>query len=147
MSDALRDQTRLAYDTVAASYAQILPDTSYESPLDLAALPFGGERFDGVLAWYSIIHSPPQELAPIFGEFRRVLRPGGVALIAYQAGTGVRDLTHAYGHDVELRAFLHQPPDVEAALHATGFTVDSRLDRGARAAERHGQCFILATRS
>ena len=212
MSDALRDQTRLAYDTVAASYAQILPDTSYESPLDLAmidhfvrqlggrhvldagcgagrmmtylasgcesltlagvdlspsmveraragrpeahieegdlaALPFGGERFDGVLAWYSIIHSPPHELAPIFGEFRRVLRPGGLALIAYQAGTGVRDLTHAYGHDVELRAFLHQPPDVEAVLHATGFTVDSRLDRGARAAERHGQCFILATRS
>ena len=38
MSDALRDQTRLAYDTVAASYAQILPDTSYESPLDLAMI-------------------------------------------------------------------------------------------------------------
>jgi ubiquinone/menaquinone biosynthesis C-methylase UbiE len=52
---------------------------------ELAALPFADREFDGVLAWYPIIHTPPHELYRIFAQFHRVLRPGGVALLAYQA--------------------------------------------------------------
>lgn len=36
MSDALRDQTKAAYDTVAARYVEMLPDTRVEAGLDLA---------------------------------------------------------------------------------------------------------------
>ena len=38
MSDVLRDQTKAAYDTVAATYAVVLPDTSLEASLDLAMI-------------------------------------------------------------------------------------------------------------
>ena len=47
---------------------------------DAAALPFEDARFDLVLG-HAVLHHLP-ELARSFGEFRRVLRPGGVLLFA-----------------------------------------------------------------
>jgi SAM-dependent methyltransferase len=43
---------------------------------DFAALPYAGGTFDGVLAWYSIIHTPPHALRTIFAEFRRAAARG-----------------------------------------------------------------------
>jgi SAM-dependent methyltransferase len=108
------------------------------------ALPFDDDRFDGVLAWYSVIHTPPHELGAVFGEFARVLRPGGVLLLGYQAGTGDRRLDRPYGHDVELTAYLHHTPYVCEVLRARGFVVDAVLDRAARPSEKHAQGFVLA---
>lgn len=114
---------------------------------ELAAMPFAEGEFDGVLAWYSIIHTPPHELHRVLGECRRVLRPGGVALLGYQAGTGERSAPGAYGKDVELHAYLHHSPYVAAALEAAGLRPIARLDRDARAGERHAQGFVLAQRA
>lgn len=36
VNEELREQTRAAYDAVASDYATIVPDTSFEAPLDLA---------------------------------------------------------------------------------------------------------------
>lgn len=116
---------------------------------DLAALPFADGRFDGVVAWYSIIHTPPHGLPRVFGELRRVLRPGGLLLLGYQAGVGERIRAGAYGHDVELLAFLHSTPYVQAALEVAGLGVELTLDRAprvSRAQERQPQGFVLARR-
>jgi SAM-dependent methyltransferase len=213
MDEELRRQTRDGYDTVAAAYARLLPDTRHEAAPDLAmvrhlvtsltvavppprvldagcgtgrmiehlrsiepsldvvgvdlspgmvaearaahpgtridegaltALPYEDGSFDGVLAWYSIIHTPPHGLAPVLGELRRVLRTGGRLLLGYQSGTGHRRLDRPYGHDVEMHAFLHHTPFVQAALETAGFTIDTTLDRGARPDERFPQGFVLA---
>lgn len=111
---------------------------------DIEALPFDTDQFDAVLAWYSIIHTRPADLPPIFVEFHRVLRPDGMLLVAFQAGAGERVIRQAYGHEVELRAFLHRTPDVVRALGETGFAPHSQLERTARASERHDQAFILS---
>ena len=42
-------------------------------------LPDGGVA--GVLAWYSIIHTPPEGLPSVVAELRRVLAPGGHLLL------------------------------------------------------------------
>jgi len=114
---------------------------------DNADLPFADDRFDGVLAWYSTIHTPPHQLGRVYREFHRVLRPNGVLLLGFQAGTGDRRLVRPYGHDVDLTAYLHHTPYVRDALAATGFSTVAVLDRGPRGIEKHAQGFVLASKA
>ncbi|WJL97202.1 class I SAM-dependent methyltransferase [Microbacterium sp. ET2] len=214
MRDELREQTRGAYNVVAADYAAMIPDTSFEAPLDLAMIdefvrradarpsrrvldagcgagrmlthlqsasprlevtgvdlseemialaqqahptarfvhaditdtPFEAEQFDAVLAWYSIIHLAPPQLQNVVTEFARLLAPGGLILLSYHVGAGERQLIKPYGHDIELRAFLHQTDGVVEMLAAAGFGIIARLDRSPRKTERHAQGFVLAER-
>jgi ubiquinone/menaquinone biosynthesis C-methylase UbiE len=46
---------------------------------DVQRLPFAADEFDDVLAPHMLYHAPDLDLA--VGELRRVLRPGGVALV------------------------------------------------------------------
>lgn len=119
------------------------PDVAFLEA-DLMALPLADESFDGVLAWYSIIHTAPAALPDLFHELRRVLRPGGLLLLGFQAGTGERVRAGAYGHDVELHAFLHNTASVRNALLAADLTTDTTVDRGPRRNERLAQGFVLA---
>jgi ubiquinone/menaquinone biosynthesis C-methylase UbiE len=102
----------------------------------------------GVLAWYSIIHTPPEGLPAVVAELRRVLTAGGHLLLGFQAGADEhRTLTHAYGHDVHCDAWLHDPDTVSGVLEDAGFVVDARLVREPAGAERRPQASLLATRA
>ena len=111
----------------------------------LAALPLGDESVEGVLAWYSIIHTPPEELPLVASELERVLRPSGALLLGFQSGTGTRRIERGYGTDAAVTAVLHDPHEVAAGLAAAGFAVHAVLHRAA-AQERHDQGFVLAQR-
>lgn len=110
---------------------------------ELTELPVADTAADGILAWYSIIHSPPTALPAIALEFWRALRPGGSALVAFQAGSGHHTIDRAYGHDVQLRAELHAPDDVALRFTEQGFVMRAQLVRSARSMERHPQAAIL----
>ncbi|UWX97135.1 class I SAM-dependent methyltransferase [Arthrobacter zhaoxinii] len=116
---------------------------------ELSSLPYADESFHGVLAWYSIIHTPPAGLANVFAEFRRVLKPGGVVLLGFTAGNGARTITNAYGHDVELyghdvelTAYPHDLAEVSTCLGHNGFRVGTTLSRAPAGRERQAQGFI-----
>lgn len=114
----------------------------------LAKLPFPDEQFDGVLLWYSMIHTPPAEWPPAVAEVLRVLRPGGVLLLGFQEGTGVRELADFYrrlGHQVELSRWLRRIGEVAAAWPGT--TELARLRRAAVGSERDAQGFLLLRRT
>lgn len=121
------------------------PELTFEVA-DLAELPHPDMQLGGVFAWYSIIHSPPEDLPGIFAEFFRVLAPGGHALLSFQAGEGSRYLTHAYGHDVSLEAHFFTPEAVAGHLAGAGFTVIAQMTREARAHEKTPQAVLLAHR-
>ena len=114
---------------------ELHPQLSFEVG-ELTNLPAAVAAADGILAWYSIIHSPRTPLPAIAREFWRVLRPGGSALLAFQAGSGHRIIDRAYGHDVELRAELHSPDEVVARFAEQGFVVCAQLVRAPRAMEK-----------
>ncbi|MFC7045032.1 class I SAM-dependent methyltransferase [Halobacteriaceae archaeon GCM10025711] len=57
-----------------------VPDASFCEG-DMTHLPFADDAFDGVTAFYSVIHVSSEEHPDVFGEFARVLRPGGLALL------------------------------------------------------------------
>jgi len=55
---------------------------------DLVTLPFRRGSFAGLVSFYAVIHVPRDYHRAVFAEFRRVLCPGGVALLCL----GARDL-------------------------------------------------------
>ena len=111
----------------------------------VTALPAPDGSADGVLSWYSVIHTDPDELPVVLAEFARVLRPDGLLLLGFQAGRGRREIHRAYGHDVALTAFLHEPGAVQRQLADAGFTTEATLVRRPRTSEKDDQAIILAT--
>ncbi|WP_328582721.1 class I SAM-dependent DNA methyltransferase [Streptomyces sp. NBC_00370] len=49
----------------------------------MTALDLQDGALGGIVAWYSVIHTPPGELSLIFAEFGRVLAPGGHLLLGF----------------------------------------------------------------
>jgi hypothetical protein len=83
-----------------------------------------------------------------FAEFCRVLAPGGLLLLASQAGDESLHLAEALGHPVSL-AFRHSEPErVAELLSRAGLVVRARLlrepDNDGDFTEREQQAFLLA---
>jgi SAM-dependent methyltransferase len=92
-------------------------------------LPDGS--LDGVVSWYSIIHTPMDHLPGLFAGFHRVLRPGGHLLLGFQVGDEPRRYQEAFGHTVALDFRRRRPEQIAALLEAAGFTLRSRTVREA----------------
>jgi len=54
----------------------------------------------GVLAHYSIIHTPPEHVPTALAEFARVLEPGGYLLMGFQSGNDNLQRWEAFDHKV-----------------------------------------------
>jgi ubiquinone/menaquinone biosynthesis C-methylase UbiE len=125
------------------------PDLAFEvgSMLDLDR---PDASLGGVLAWYSIIHVTDDLLPTAFGEFLRVLVPGGYLLAGFQAGDEVVHRTRSRMTDVDLSLdFHHRQPDQVADLtRQAGFDIRARLlreaDTGGEFPEATPQGFVLA---
>ncbi len=85
----------------------------------------------GLVAWYSIIHTPPRRLPEIFTDFHRVLAQGGYLHLAFQAGNERKRIEHAYGHDISCDAYRLPPEEIADQLVRAGFTMVSKLVREA----------------
>ena len=110
----------------------------------MTALNLPDGALGGILAWYSIIHTPPEHLPEVFAEFHRVLGPGGHLLLAFQVGDHCVHLEHAYGHAVSLDAYRQAPDRIAGLLTRAGFDVVARLVREPDPAEKTPQANIVA---
>jgi SAM-dependent methyltransferase len=86
----------------------------------MTRLDFGDGYFDGICAWYSVIHVPDEALPEVFSEFSRVLRPGGMALVAFQVGDQARVFDEMFGAQVSLTFYRRQPDTVAVLLDEAG---------------------------
>jgi SAM-dependent methyltransferase len=77
-------------------------------------------HFHGICAWYSVIHIPDELLPQVFSEFRRVLRPDGWALVAFQVGERPRTFKELFGEQVALTFYRRQPDFVAQLLEEAG---------------------------
>ncbi|WIX90199.1 class I SAM-dependent methyltransferase [Amycolatopsis sp. DG1A-15b] len=111
----------------------------------LAALDLEDDSLAGALAWYSLIHTPPEELAPVVAELARVLAPGGRLLTGFHVGDERRHIAHGYGHDISLNAYRLQPDFVAELCAAAGLVVEARLVREPEGPyEKTAQACLLA---
>ncbi|MFG3056495.1 class I SAM-dependent DNA methyltransferase [Kitasatospora sp. NPDC048239] len=82
----------------------------------------------GLVAWYSLIHVPDDEIGPVFTHFRRVLRPGGPLLLGFHVGDESRLKTQGYGgHPMKIYVHRRRPDQVAARLNDAGFTVEAQM--------------------
>ncbi|MFE9915338.1 class I SAM-dependent DNA methyltransferase [Micromonospora sp. NPDC005553] len=81
----------------------------------------------GLVAWYSLIHIPDDQIGVVFAHFRRVVRPGGPLLLGFHVGDETTLKTEGYGgHPMNVRVHRRQPAQVAAWLRQNGFTIDSQ---------------------
>jgi SAM-dependent methyltransferase len=96
---------------------------------DMRALDFGDDTFGGMAAFYSLIHIPPQDMPQTLRELWRVLRPGGLLLLAFHIGDQVLHLDEWWGHAVCLDFRFFQPAAITAALEQAGFVIEEVIER------------------
>ena len=95
----------------------------------MTALDVADGALGGIVAWYSIIHTPAERLPVAFAEFHRALAPGGHLLLAFQVGDEPLHVTQPFGHAVSLDFNRSSPDRVAAALGRAGFALDARVRR------------------
>lgn len=95
----------------------------------MTALDLPDGALGGVVAWYSIIHTPQERLPDVFAEFHRLLAPGGHLLLAFQVGDEPLHLKEPFGHPVSLDFRRRQPDRIAEAAGRAGLAVRARVVR------------------
>ncbi|WP_372669692.1 class I SAM-dependent DNA methyltransferase [Amycolatopsis kentuckyensis] len=110
----------------------------------LTALELEDGSLAGALAWYSLIHTPPEQLPAVVAELARVLAPGGRLLTAFQVGDERRHISQGYGHEVSFDAYRLPPDFVADLFEAAGLVMEARLVRAPQEPEQVPQAYLMA---
>ncbi|MFF3485731.1 class I SAM-dependent DNA methyltransferase [Streptomyces sp. NPDC002701] len=115
------------------------PDLRFElGSMDALNLPDGELR--GIVSWYSIIHTPPENLLPYFEEFGRVLAPGGHLLLGFFESEG--GPVTAFDHRV-VTAYRWPVDDLARLAGEAGFVEIGRMLREPGEDERFRRGHLL----
>jgi len=96
---------------------------------DLRALSLSDAALEGIVAFYSLIHLRRTEVDAALTELARVLRRGGLILVAFHGGEGEVHAEDWFGRGVSIDATLHQPADMTTAMERAGFAVEAITTR------------------
>jgi ubiquinone/menaquinone biosynthesis C-methylase UbiE len=107
------------------------------------ALPLRDGALAGAVSWYSVIHAVPDDLPAYFGEFARVLRPGGHLLVAFFEAVGEPVTRH--GHAVTT-AYRWPANDLAALASQARFAEVGRMSREPCDGERSRRGHLLLRR-
>ena len=119
---------------------------------DLAAMPVASGTLSGIVCWYALIHLDADQRAAAYREMKRVLHPGGHALVAFHTSDaetpsgGARRLNQWWEREVDL-TFRFLDADQEAtALDEAGLHLVARTDREPAPGEHQSQRSYLLVR-
>jgi SAM-dependent methyltransferase len=96
---------------------------------DMRSLEIEDAALGGIAAFYSIIHIPRPEVAAVLGELKRVLRPGGLLLVAFHIGDDVVHLNEWWGQQVSVDFVFFRPEEMTDFLGSAGFRVGEIVER------------------
>ncbi|WP_088997666.1 class I SAM-dependent methyltransferase [Micromonospora echinaurantiaca] len=90
----------------------------------MTSLDVEDDSIAGILAWFSLIHLPPQDLDGVLAEFRRVMTPAGTLVVGFFDG----DEVGAFDHKV-VTAYRWPADEISERLARAGFTEVERQHR------------------
>jgi len=96
---------------------------------DMLALDREDNSLGGIAAFYCVIHAPPEQIPLVMREFYRVLRPAGLALLAFHIGDEVRHLDEWWEKAVSLDFHFYQPETLTRHLEEAGFRIEAKVER------------------
>lgn len=117
LSDAMVEQARLLHPGLRFLQA------------DMRRLPFDDGALGGIVAFYSLIHLPPDELPVALRELRRVMREGASLLVAIHCGDEARHFDTLWDEPVNLDFRFFTPQIMCDLLTDAGFIIDSVTER------------------
>jgi SAM-dependent methyltransferase len=96
---------------------------------DMLALDVRDEAFAGIVAFYSIIHIPREQVQIALREFRRVLQRGGLLLLAFHIGEGLKHLDEWWGYTVSVDTFFFTSQEMAGYTELAGFRIEDVIER------------------
>jgi SAM-dependent methyltransferase len=96
---------------------------------DMMALDIPDATLAGIVAFYAIVNTPKESLPSVFQEMERVLKPGGLLLLAFHIGDETLHPNELWGRAVSMDFFLFQPSVILHYLEAAGFAIEEVLER------------------
>ena len=105
------------------------PDISFREG-NMLALDLQDATLAGIAAFYAIVNIPQESLPLVFREMQRVLRPGGLLLLAFHMGDETLHEDELWGKHISMDFFLFQPAAIRCQLEAAGFAIEEIIERG-----------------
>jgi SAM-dependent methyltransferase len=128
--------------TMVGLASEAYPDLRFEVG-SMTSLDIEDGALGGIIAWYSIIHTPPEHLPQVFAEFNRILAPDGHLLLAFQGDDDSANSARAFDHKVAL-AYRWSPQSIADLLRKVGLVGTTELVREPAEGERFRQAFVIA---
>ncbi len=96
---------------------------------DLRSIDAPDGAWAGIVAFYSLIHIPRAGVVDALREFRRVLQPDGLVLIAFHGGDEVRHLDEWWEQPVDVDFVFFTADEMARYLAGAGFELLERYER------------------
>ena len=96
---------------------------------NMFALEIADETFTGITGFYALVNIPRSEIVRALHELRRVLKPGGILLLAFHIGDHTLHQEEWWGAEVSLYFYFFRANEMTGYLKAADFEIDEIIER------------------
>lgn len=110
------------------------PDIAFREG-NMMALDLPDASLAGIAGFYAIVNIAKEKLPGLFREMARVLRSGGLLLLAFHIGDDTLHVEEFLGQPVSMDFFFFLPAEIRGQLKAERFTIGEVIERAPYAPE------------